>query len=154
VKLRPGEPAPDFEVDDAEERTWRLRDLRGKRVIIYFYPADDTPGCTAEACDFRDFMGDFDAAGYTVLGVSPQGADSHRAFAQKYGLNFPLLIDEDLSLARNYGATRNREDEYKGIPLRVARSTFVIDEHGVVVEALYGVKAPGHVESLKEKLAI
>ena len=103
AKLKAGDNAPDFEAQDADGKTWRLSDLRGKKVILYFYPADDTPGCTREACDFRDAQSDFTDAGYIVLGASPQGAGSHSAFASKYRLNFPLLVDEGMGLAKAYG---------------------------------------------------
>lgn len=152
--LKKGDPAPDFELEDADSKRWRLADLRGRKVILYFYPADDTPGCTAEACDFRDAKDALDEAGYVVLGVSPQGAESHRAFATKHRLNFPLLIDDDLSVAVTYGATKTKEDSYKGIPIRVKRSTFVIDENGTITEALYGVRAKGHVDALKQSLLV
>lgn len=147
------DPAPDFELQDGDGKTWRLSDLRGKRVILYFYPADDTPGCTAQACDFRDSFGDLQAAGYVVLGVSPQGADSHRAFADKYSLNFPLLVDEDHAVAERYGVWGENKF-YKNIFLGVKRSTFVIDEQGLIQEAQYGVKARGHVERLRASLGL
>ena len=153
TELTPGAVAPDFERIDADGKTWRLADLRGQKVILYFYPADDTPGCTKEACDFRDAHSGLEADGYVLLGASPQGADSHRKFALKYGLNFPLLVDEDLSLARAYGVAEERGD-FKGIPLRVKRSTFVIDEEGRIERALYGVKATTHVSELTASLSI
>lgn len=153
TKLAKGMPAPDFELADADGKVWRLRDLRGKKVILYFYPIDDTPGCTTEACDFRDSLGDFEHSGYQVLGVSPQGAESHNKFARKYGLNFPLLIDEDFEAAKSYGAASDN-GIFKGIPIRVKRSTFVIDEEGMLVQALYGVRARGHVDNLKTALIV
>lgn len=152
-KLEAGTKAPEFELPDADGRVWKLSELRGKKVILYFYPADDTPGCTAEACDFRDSHAGLKEAGYVVLGVSPQGQDSHRGFAEKYRLNFPLLVDQDLSAAKAYGAAR-ANGVFKGIPLAVQRATFVIDEEGNLVEAQYGVRAKGHVEQLKEKLGV
>jgi peroxiredoxin Q/BCP len=151
--LKPGMPAPDFELKDATGKVWRLEDLRGRKVILYFYPADDTPGCTAEACDFRDSHDVLEKEGYVVLGVSPQDATSHRAFAQKYSLNFPLLIDSDHSVAEAYGALRE-PFEFGDMELRVGRSTFVIDESGLIQEARYGVKARGHVERLKAELGV
>jgi len=151
--LEQGEAAPDFALEDGDGKTWRLADLKGQRVILYFYPADDTPGCTKESCDFRDASADLRKAGYIVLGVSPQGAASHQRFAAKYSLNFPLLVDEDLALARAYGAYKERGD-YKGIPLRVLRSTFVIDEDGRIQIAEYGVKTAGHVERLQALLGV
>jgi thioredoxin-dependent peroxiredoxin len=151
--LKEGMAAPDFELEDSNGKVWRLRDLRGKRVILYFYPADDTPGCTAEACDFRDSSETLERAGYAVLGVSPQDAASHRAFAHKYSLNFPLLIDKDLSVAEAYGAL-GEPRKFGDLELRVKRSTFVIDESGLISEAQYGVKAGGHVERLKAGLGV
>jgi len=150
MKLAAGMDAPDFEMKDADGRTWRLKDLRGQKVVLYFYPADDTPGCTAEACDFRDTKSEFDAAGYQVLGVSPQGAESHAAFASKFNLNFPLLVDSDMSVAEAYGALREAPGDYKGIPLHILRSTFVIDENGKIAEALYGVHGRGHVADVRK----
>jgi len=149
--LEPGVQAPDFTLKDADGKTWRLGDLRGQKVILYFYPADDTPGCTTQACDFRDAAGKLDTAGYTVLGVSPQGSDSHRRFRDKHALNFPLLVDADHAVASAYGAwgeKKNYGKTYEGI----RRSTFVIDEEGRIVEARYNVQAKGHVERLLQDL--
>jgi thioredoxin-dependent peroxiredoxin len=151
AKLAAGDDAPDFEAQDAEGKTWRLSDLRGKKVILYFYPADDTPGCTKEACDFRDSQSDFTDAGYVVLGASPQGAKSHAAFSSKYKLNFPLLVDEDMSLAKAFG-TAGVFGKFESIPLMVQRSTFVIDEDGKIEQALYGVNARKHVDELKASI--
>jgi peroxiredoxin Q/BCP len=152
--LEKGMQAPEFEMADPEGTLWRLSELRGKKVVLYFYPADDTPGCTAEACDFRDSMKDFTDAGYVVLGVSPQGADSHRKFSGKYSLNFPLLIDENLAAARAYDSVREKVEDWEGIPLHVKRSTFVIDEEGNIEEALYGVRGKGHVAQLRGVLEL
>jgi peroxiredoxin Q/BCP len=151
VKLNAGDDAPDFEAQDADGTTWRLSDLRGKKVILYFYPADDTPGCTREACDFRDSQSDFTEAGYVVLGASPQGAASHKGFSEKFKLNFPLLVDEDMSLAKKYG-TAGIFGKFENIPLTVQRSTFVIDERGKIEHALYGVSSRSHVAELKASL--
>lgn len=151
--LEHGGAAPEFALQDGEGKTWRLADLKGRKVILYFYPADDTPGCTKQSCDFRDASADLREAGYVILGVSPQGAESHQRFAAKYSLNFPLLVDEDLSVARAYGAYKEVGD-YQGLPLRVKRSTFVIDEEGRIALVEYGVKATGHVERLREKLGV
>lgn len=153
VNLSRGDAAPEFDLADQSGKRWKLSELRGRKIILYFYPADDTPGCTAQACDFRDSYGDLQAAGYVVLGVSPQGADSHQAFSHKYSLNFPLLVDEDHSVAEKYGAWGENK-YYNNIFLGIRRSTFVIDEEGRIAEALYGVKAKGHVERLKEALAV
>lgn len=148
AKLRPGDKAPDFSLEDGEGKTWNLADLSGEKVIVYFYPVDDTSGCTAQACDFRDAQPDLETAGYRVFGVSPQGAESHRRFSGKYSLNFPLLVDSDLAVAGAYGATDGGEEE--GRRPRLKRSTFVIGEDGIIIEAQYGVKARGHVAALLE----
>jgi thioredoxin-dependent peroxiredoxin len=152
--LAPGAPAPEFEMEDADGKTWRLVDLAGQKVVLYFYPADDTPGCTKQACDFRDTHDAWSDAGYVVLGVSPQGAASHTRFASKHGLNFPLLVDTGLAAAKAYGALREEPEEWEGQKLHVKRSTFVIDQNGTIEHALYGVNARGHVESLRETLGV
>jgi peroxiredoxin Q/BCP len=146
--------APDFSLRDADGRVWRLSELRGRKVILYFYPADDTPGCTAQACDFRDARSLFHDRGYVVLGVSPQPEDSHRAFARKFELNFPLLIDDDYVAAESYGVRRPEPGAWRDVPLEVRRSTFVIDEEGTIVEALYDVNARGHVDKLRHLLSV
>ena len=154
MKLAAGMDAPDFEMPDADGKTWRLRDLRGQKVVLYFYPADDTPGCTAEACDFRDSHGEFTAAGFQILGVSPQGPESHAAFASKFNLNFPLLVDSEMKVADAYGAVRDQPGNYKGIPLHILRSTFIIDENGKIIEALYGVSGRGHVADVRNLIEV
>jgi peroxiredoxin Q/BCP len=150
--LQAGDVAPDFELEDSGGQRWRLSALRGQRVILFFYPADDTPGCTAEACDFRDARNDLAAAGYAVFGISPQDKSSHQAFSAKHGLNYPLLVDADLSVAKAYGTWAEEPGEFNGMPLETKRSTFVIDEQGVIVEARYGVNARTHVDELREAL--
>jgi peroxiredoxin Q/BCP len=149
VKLRQGDEAPAFALRDADGKEWKLGDLKGGRVVIFFYPADDTPGCTTQACDFRDSMDAFRDAGYTILGISPQDENSKRRFSDRYGLNFPLLADVGAKVAAAYGVTHNG-GFYKGIPLKVRRSTFVVDESGRIAKAMYGVKAKGHVAGLRE----
>jgi peroxiredoxin Q/BCP len=151
MQLEKGQAAPAFDLKDADGKSWRLEDLRGRKVIVYFYPADDTPGCTVQACDFRDHQHDFATAGYVTLGISPQGEQSKRKFVGKYGLNFPLLIDEGGEVARAYGVSEDM-GEYKGMKLKVKRSTFVIDEEGKLSDVQYGVKAKGHVASLLESV--
>jgi peroxiredoxin Q/BCP len=151
--LKEGDPAPSFELSDGEGKVWRLEDMKGTKVILFFYPADDTPGCTKEACDFRDSIGSLEAAGYTVFGVSPQEADSHQAFSKKFGLNFPLLVDADLAAAKAY-EVHGQRGEWEGIPLVVKRSTFIIDEDGRIEHALYGVHARGHVDEIKQLIGV
>lgn len=153
MQLQPGDAAPSFSLEDGDGKTWDLTDLKGQKIVLYFYPADDTPGCTAQACDFRDTSSVWRQAGYTVLGVSPQGAESHQNFTSKHSLNFPLLIDEDHAVAESYGAWGERKNygkTYEGI----IRSTFVIDENGKIAEAQYNVKATGHVARLQEALGL
>lgn len=140
VELKGGDEAPAFALEDADGKVWQLADLRGQRVIVYFYPIDDTPGCTAQACDFRDRLPTLNEAGYSVLGISPQGAESHKAFIEKYSLNFPLLIDGDLAVAETYGAV-DPSNDWRG----VKRSTFVIDTDGRVEKAMYGGRAKQHL---------
>jgi peroxiredoxin Q/BCP len=138
-----GAPAPDFElVSDAGERV-RLSSLRGKPVVVYFYPKDDTPGCTRQACGIRDAWGDFEQRGIEVLGISPDGESSHVKFKQKYGLPFTLLADPDHATAEEYGVWTEKSfagKKYMG----VERSTFVIDEDGNVVKVMRRVKPDTH----------
>ena len=151
--LQQGDVAPEFALEDGDGKTWRLSEMKGQKVILYFYPADDTPGCTKESCDFRDASAELRKAGYIVLGVSPQGAESHKKFSSKYSLNFPLLVDDKLEATQAYGAFKELGN-YKDIPIRVKRSTFVIDDVGRIELAEYGVKAAGHVDRLREKLGV
>jgi thioredoxin-dependent peroxiredoxin len=148
MTLAEGDQAPEFQLLDESGKVWRLTKLRGRKVILFFYPIDDTPGCTIEACDFRDSHDELSDAGYLVLGVSPQGRISKRAFIEKYGLQFPLLIDEGADVAKAYGVYKEN-GVFEGQPVVIDRSTFVIDEDGRIERALVGVKAPGHVDALK-----
>ncbi len=153
TQLKPGDPAPDFSLKDGDGRTWRLSELEGERVLLYFYPADDTPGCTAQACDFRDSQEPFAHAGYTVLGVSPQDEGSHQAFAGRYGLNFPLLVDDGHEVAERYGAWGDRKNHGE-TSQGIIRSTFVIDARGHIERAQYNVEARGHVGRLRKLLEV
>ena len=150
-KLNRNDVAPAFELQDGDGKTWKLEDLKGQKTILYFYPADDTPGCTAEACDFRDSQRELIEAGYQVLGISPQDAGSHQSFAQKYSLTFPLLVDEDQKVAEAYG-TWGEKNNYGKKYMGIIRSTFVIGEGGRLEKAMYNVRAKGHVEKLKKEL--
>ena len=152
--LQKGDTAPSFELTDQNGKTWKLEDLQGQKVILYFYPADDTPGCTKESCDFRDSYETWQGGGYVILGISPQGTESKKKFADKYNLQFPLLADEDTSVAKAYGAYKDSGMDWDGIPLVVKRSTFVIDENGIIEQALYGVSAKNHVQELQESLSL
>jgi peroxiredoxin Q/BCP len=155
VTLENGQKAPPFCIDDSEGNTHDLAAINasGKTVILYFYPRDSTPGCTIQACDFRDQMSRLNNSQYIVLGVSQDSAKSHGNFIEKQQLNFPLLLDQDLSLHNAYGTWRmkmNYGKEYMGC----ARSTFVISPQGELVFARYNVKAKNHVEMLLRELDI
>ena len=151
ASIAEGSLAPDFSLADQDGKSHSLSDYRGSKVILYFYPAASTPGCTTQACDFRDNMGSLQAAGYAVLGVSKDKLPALQKFAQNENLSFPLLSDEDLSVHHAYGAY-GEKSMYGKTVMGVIRSTFVIDEDGIVLHALYNVKAPGHVEMLRKKL--
>ncbi len=152
-KLTPGATAPEFALADADGRTVALADYRGRDVVVYFYPKAATPGCTTEACDFRDSLSALDAAGYTVIGVSPDSVAEIRAFAEAEGLTFPLLADTDAAVARAWGVWGEKtvgDRTFDG----VIRSTFVLDGDGVVQRAEYGVDAEGHVARLRAELGV
>ena len=153
VSLEAGSPAPDFSLPDKDGKAHSLSDYRGQKVIVYFYPAASTPGCTTQACDFRDNLASLQGAGYVVLGVSKDKLPALQKFAENENLGFPLLSDEDLSVHHAYGAF-GEKSMYGKTVMGVIRSTFVIDESGVLEHALYNVKATGHVEMLRKKLAL
>jgi len=153
VALEPGTTAPDFSLSDNDGNPVSLSDFRGKKVIVYFYPAASTPGCTTQACDFRDNMASLQAAGYVVLGVSKDDLPALQKFADNEGLSFPLLSDKDLSVHNAYGAYGEKSMYGKTVQ-GVIRSTFVVDEQGAIELALYNVKATGHVASLRKKLGL
>ncbi len=142
-----GDKAPEFTATTDGGETIKLKDLRGKRVVLYFYPKDDTPGCTQEACDFRDSITTFRRRGVVVLGVSPDSVKSHEKFKAKFDLPFPLLADEDHAIAEAYGVWQEKSmygRKYMGI----VRSTFVIDEKGKIAKVHEKVKVKGHVNQL------
>jgi peroxiredoxin Q/BCP len=151
-KLAPGDMAPDFTLPDAEGTMVSLSALRGHRVIVYFYPAAMTPGCTKEACDFRDNLGVLDDAGLTVLGISPDKPAKLAKFRDKESLNFPLLADPDLTVHKAYGVY-GEKTMYGKKTVGVIRSTFVIAADGTIERAYYNVRATGHVERLRKELA-
>ncbi|MBD1544424.1 thioredoxin-dependent thiol peroxidase [Arthrobacter sp. IA7] len=153
TKLQPGTQAPDFTLQDAEGKQTTLADYRGKNVIVYFYPEAATPGCTTEACDFRDNLASFQGSGYAVLGISPDAPEKLANFTGDFGLTFPLLADEDHSVALAYGAWGEKlidGEVHEGI----VRSTVVLDPEGKVTLAQYQVKAQGHVQALREQLGV
>ncbi len=156
VRLEPGDTAPDFTLDDADGTTVNLHKTlkdSDRRVVLYFYPAAMTPGCTTEACDFRDNMGDFEAAGFTVLGISPDDTERLAKFRDKEGLTFPLLADPDKTVLRAYGAFGEKKN-YGKVVEGVIRSTVVINTDGTVHTAFYNVKATGHVDRVRRELGV
>ena len=153
VRLAPGDPAPDFTLTDADGREFSLSALRGQRVIIYFYPAAMTPGCTKEACDFRDSRQVLADAGFTVLGISPDSPVKLAAFRDRDGLTFRLLSDPDKTVHKAYGAYGEKL-LYGKKSAGVIRSTFVVGAGGAIEHAYYGVKATGHVARLRKDLGL
>ena len=152
-RLSPGDRAPDFTLPDADGEPVSLADLRGRKVVLYAYPAASTPGCTTQACDFRDNLSSLQAAGYEVVGLSPDRPEKLARFRDKEGLPFRLLSDPDKQVLTAYGAY-GEKSLYGKTVVGVIRSTFVIDEDGTVTRAAYGVKAKGHVEKLRRDLGI
>ena len=147
-----GKPAPDFELSTDAGETVKLSDLRGKQVVLYFYPKDDTPGCTTQACGIRDAYGEFERAGAVVFGISPDDATSHEKFKQKYSLPFTLLADDGHKVAEEYGVWR--EKKYMGRTyMGVDRSTFVIGEDGNVKKVMHKVKPDTHADDVLAVLA-
>jgi peroxiredoxin Q/BCP len=152
-RLSPGDEAPDFTLADADGKDVTLSDLRGRTVIVYAYPAAMTPGCTKQACDFRDNIARLTAAGYTVLGLSPDSPAKLAKFRDRDQVPFPLLSDPDKAVLTAYGAF-GEKTMYGKTVTGVIRSTFVVDPEGRITHAMYGVKATGHVERLLRELAI
>ena len=153
TRLGPGDPAPDFTLDDQDGHPVSLADHRGRRVILYFYPAAMTPGCTTEACDFRDSLAPLTAAGFAVLGVSKDDAATLREFRDRDRLSFPLLSDPEHVVQEAYGAWGEKKLYGKTV-VGAIRSTFVIGADGRIEHALYNVKATGHVAMLTRRLGL
>ena len=152
-RLSPGDPAPDFTLPSDAGDEVSLSELRGKKVILYFYPAAMTPGCTKQACDFTDSLESLRGAGYEVLGISPDAPAKLAKFREKDGLTIRLLSDADRSVMAAYGAFGEKK-LYGKVVNGVIRSTFVIDEDGTIELAQYNVKATGHVAKLRRDLAL
>ncbi|MUN37025.1 MULTISPECIES: thioredoxin-dependent thiol peroxidase [Actinomadura] len=152
-RLEPGDVAPDFELPDADDTPVSLASLRGKRVVLYFYPAAMTPGCTKESVDFQGSLADLESAGVTVVGVSPDAPAKLAKFREKEGLTFALLSDPDAEVLRAYGAYGEKKLYGKAV-VGVIRSTFILDAEGKVEKAYYNVKATGHVERLRRDLGV
>ncbi|HEY5263011.1 MAG TPA: thioredoxin-dependent thiol peroxidase [Acidimicrobiales bacterium] len=146
-RLDIGAKAPAFALPNHAGKTISLKDFAGERFVIYFYPADDTPGCTKEACQFNDGLSAFRKLGVKVIGVSPDGAEKHVAFRQKYGLGFDLLSDADKKVMEKYGAYGEKMMYGKKV-IGVIRSTFVIGPTGKIEHAWYGVRADGHADKV------
>ena len=153
TRLAAGDTAPQFTLTDQDGNQVSLSDFAGQKVVVYFYPAAMTPGCTTEACDFRDNLSSLKSAGYQVLGISKDDPAKLKKFQERDGVNFPLLSDEDLAVHNAYGAW-GEKNLYGKLVTGVLRSTFVIDESGTIQLALYNVKATGHVASLRKKLGL
>ena len=153
MPVESGVQAPDFELPDEDEKVHRLSDYRGKVVVLYFYPKDDTPGCTTEACNFRDDYSEYQAAGMVILGVSPDSSRSHTKFKTKYDLPFPLLADTDHKICEEYGVWGLKKfmgREYMG----VMRTTFLIDADGKILRVFENVKPAAHSAEILEILSL
>jgi peroxiredoxin Q/BCP len=146
-RLSPGDKAPAFSLPDADGNVVKLSSYKGQKVVLYVYPAAMTPGCTKQACDFRDNLGSFTEAGYAVIGLSPDKPEKLATFVEAEGLTFPLLSDVSKETLAAYGAFGEKQLYGKTVT-GVIRSTFLIDEKGKITQALYGVKATGHVAKL------
>ncbi len=153
ARLAPGDPAPAFTLPDADGAPVSLADYRGRRLVLYFYPAASTPGCTTQACDFTASLPDFDEAGYAVVGISPDPPAKLARFRDAESLTFPLLSDPERTVLTAYGAY-GEKSLYGKTVVGVIRATIVLDESGTVVQAGYGVKAKGHVAKLRRELGV
>ena len=153
TRLSPGDAAPDFSLATDNGDRLSLKDLRGRKVVLYAYPAAMTPGCNTQACDFRDSLASLQAAGYEVVGISPDKPAKLAKFREHDAITFPLVSDEDKSVLTAYGAFGEKQN-YGRTVMGVIRSTFVIDENGTIEKALYNVKATGHVAKLRRDLGI
>jgi thioredoxin-dependent peroxiredoxin len=153
MRLSPGDPAPDFQLPDADENVISLMQFRGERVVLYFYPAALTPGCTTQACDFRDNLSVLQQAGLAVVGLSPDRPEKLRKFRETHELTFPLLSDPDHRVLEAFGAWGEKKLYGKTVT-GVIRSTVVVDASGRVEQAFYNVKATGHVAKLLRDLKL
>jgi peroxiredoxin Q/BCP len=152
-RLQPGDAAPDFTLSDDRGGKVTLSELRGRKVVVYFYPAAMTPGCTKEACDFSDSLDSLEAAGYTVVGISPDQPAKLAKFRERDGLTITLLSDPDKAVLTRWGAYGEKK-LYGKVVEGVIRSTFVVDEAGRIEVAQYNVKATGHVAKLRRELSV
>ncbi len=152
-RLSAGDVAPDFTLPDADGNEVSLHDYRGRKVIVYFYPAASTPGCTKQACDFRDSITELNGEGLEVIGISPDKPAKLAKFRDKEGLNFPLLSDEEKTTLKAWGAFGEKKN-YGKVYEGVIRSTFLVDEEGKIEVAQYNVRATGHVAKLRRDLSV
>jgi peroxiredoxin Q/BCP len=152
-RLEVGDTAPSFSLPDADSNTVALSDYKGRKVIVYFYPAASTPGCTKQACDFRDSLAELNGAGLDVVGISPDKPAKLAKFRDQEGLTFPLLSDPDREVLTAWGAF-GEKTMYGKTVRGVIRSTFVVDEEGRIAEAQYNVRATGHVAKLRRELSV
>lgn len=152
-RLSEGDPAPDFRLPDSNGDTVSLSDFRGRHVVVYFYPSAGTPGCTKQACDFRDNLAELNDAGFAVVGISPDKPAKLAKFVADEGLTFPLLSDENREVLAAWGAYGEKQN-YGRTVLGVIRSTFVVDADGKIEKAMYNVRATGHVAKLRKDLKV
>jgi peroxiredoxin Q/BCP len=150
-KLKPGDKAPDFALRDQRGKTVKLKDLRGKNVVVYFYPKADTPGCTTQACSLRDAKPDLKKLKAKVLGISPDAPEKQKKFDEKYGLGFPLLADEDHKVAQAWGAW-GKKTLYGRSFMGIIRSAFVVDAKGKIADAFYKISPKSTVPKTAEAL--
>jgi peroxiredoxin Q/BCP len=152
ARLEAGAKAPAFTLPDHDGNDVSLKDFAGRQVVVYFYPADDTPGCTKEACQFNENLSAFERSGATVLGISPDGAAKHTKFREKYGLTFPLLSDPAHKVMEQYGAW-GEKTMYGKKTVGTIRSTFLVGPDGTIQRAWYNVRADGHAAKVLEELS-
>lgn len=151
--LQKGEKAPDFQGKNQEEKTISLSDFKGKKVILYFYPKDNTPGCTAEACSLNDKNTYFLEKGFVIIGVSPDTSSSHQKFADKYSLSFNLIADTDKAITQLYGAWGEKKNYGKSY-MGLLRTTFIINEEGIIENVLPKVDTKNHAEQIIKELGL
>ncbi|MBP2320139.1 peroxiredoxin Q/BCP [Kibdelosporangium banguiense] len=152
-RLAAGDPAPGFTLPDSTGKQVSLSDYRGRSVVVYFYPAAGTPGCTKQACDFRDNLAELNDAGFDVLGISPDSPAKLAKFVEAEGLTFPLLSDADRAVMTEWGAFGEKQN-YGRTVMGVIRSTFIVDGDGKIAKASYNVRATGHVAKLRKDLGV
>lgn len=151
MQLEIGQTAPDFEMESDDKGTIKLSDYKGKTLVFYFYPKDDTSGCTKEACGFRDNMDELANSNVEIVGVSPDSIESHKKFRDKHNLNFTLASDPDNQVAEAYGAW-GEKNMYGRKYMGIIRSTFLIDKEGKIAQTWYKVRVPNHVENVKKAI--